>query len=342
MLEHLKKEFNFKNFSLNYNHLSDTYDEEGVLRSFYDSFVSIFHFIFHYIIKSLKIINISFTKKWPFINRFVYILYRLFIAIYYTIWFIESILRNAEFRAKNIYITDKNGTIVFILHPWPFYMTNWSLTILLLHLWSHTLITIYFFDYKNHAILKKIFDKKNSTEIEAQQQQQALANEENIVEIIIKPLKPSIFIKFLISFSWLFYNLTAITAIVVTTSYFSYVYINDLQVEPTIISMIGNLHRHGINTVVALIDIAIISYPIRLLHFIYTIIFGFCYSAVTYAYWLTNKKENIIYVTLDYNKPILVFIFFIILIFLTIFLQFSHYLVYRFKSYVKEKIYGVR
>ncbi len=91
--------------------------------------------------------------------------------------------------------------------------------------------------------------------------------------------------------------------------------------EPNFKSMIGNIHRHGINTVVVLIDIAILSYPIRLLHVSYTFAFGFIYSTVTFVYWLDNKKDNIIYETLDYNKPILVLMFFSILTVLVIFLQ---------------------
>ena len=99
------------------------------------------------------------------------------------------------------------------------------------------------------------------------------------------------------------------------------VYINDLQVEPNFKSMIGNIHRHGINTVVVLIDVAILSYPIRLLHVSYTFVFGFLYSTVTFIYWLKNKKDNIIYETLEYNKPMLVLMFFSILTALVILLQ---------------------
>lgn len=110
--------------------------------------------------------------------------------------------------------------------------------------------------------------------------------------------------------------------------------------EPTTSTLIGNWHRHGINTLVILIDVAIIAYPIRLLHVMYTLCFGFLYSLVTFFYWLCNKKENIIYETLDYNKTLLVILFFIILIFLTILLQVSHYLIYRFKFYIKRKLYG--
>ena len=246
-----------------------------------------------------------------------------------------------------MYITDKNGTVVFILHPWPYYMTNWSLTILLLHLWSLTLITFYFFNYKESEILKKIFNKIDLKDIEAvnHHQQQFIEETHNLnndvsVQVIIKAKKPSKLIRILISISWVLYNIAAITAVVVTASYFSYVYINDLQVEPTISYLIGNLHRHGFNTLVILIDIAIIAYPIRFLHFIYTLGFGFSYSIVTFSYWLLNKKDNIIYVTLDYNKPIMVILFLTILVFLTFLLQFSHYLIYRFKFYVKEKLYS--
>lgn len=93
-------------------------------------------------------------------------------------------------------------------------MTNWSLTILLLHLWSLLIIAICFFDFKQNVILKKLFEKKslsNGNEIIVQhhlhqQQQQevplnplneipARNNEDNVEIMIIKSNKnPSIIV----------------------------------------------------------------------------------------------------------------------------------------------------
>jgi hypothetical protein len=79
-------------------------------------------------------------------------------------------------------------------------MTNWSLTILLLHLWSLFLITFYFYDFKKTALFKKIFEKK-ALENNDVQQQQALnetSNQtaDNCTEIIIlKDVNPPTFVR---------------------------------------------------------------------------------------------------------------------------------------------------
>ena len=70
-------------------------------------------------------------------------------------------------------------------------MTNWSLTILLLHLWSLFLITVYFYDFQNTGLFKKIFEKKETNDEIIVQQQQALnvtnneTNNNGVVECVI-------------------------------------------------------------------------------------------------------------------------------------------------------------
>jgi hypothetical protein len=63
------------------------------------------------------------------------------------------------------------------------------------------------------------------------------------------------FILILMKISWLLYNLIVISAILVTIGYFTYVNLNGLKMEPTWITEIGNLHRHGVNSLVAVVDV---------------------------------------------------------------------------------------
>ena len=79
-------------------------------------------------------------------------------------------------------------------------MTNWSLTILLLHLWSLFLITFYFYDFKKTALFKKIFEKKTLENNDVQQQQalNETSNQtaDNCTEIIIlKDVNPPTFVR---------------------------------------------------------------------------------------------------------------------------------------------------
>ena len=88
------------------------------------------------------------------------------------------------------------------------------------------------------------------------------------------------FILVLIKISWLLNNIVAISALIVTVVYFSYAYLSDLEAEPTWAHELGNVHRHGINSIVALIDVVLLAYPIRILHFVYVNIYGWLYAFV--------------------------------------------------------------
>jgi hypothetical protein len=150
------------------------------------------------------------------------------------------------------------------------------------------------------------------------------------------------FVLFLIKLSWLFYNIIAISSIIVTVSYFTYVYIADLQMEPSWIMELGNIHRHGFNSLVAIIDIILLGYPVRILHFVYTDLYGWIYAFVTFLYWYQDPTKNIIYETLDYAKPITIVIKFTILNLLVLVMQILHFAVYQLKLYLKEKYLYVK
>jgi len=150
------------------------------------------------------------------------------------------------------------------------------------------------------------------------------------------------FILIMIKISWLLYNLIVTSAILVTIGYFTFVTIFELQVETTWLAEIGNLHRHGLNSIVALIDIVLLAYPVRLLHFIYPAIYGWVYAIVIFFYWLDNPKENIIYEQIDYSKPFKVFGYYILLTFLTLLMQSLHLAAYNLKLFLCAKLVSIK
>jgi hypothetical protein len=139
----------------------------------------------------------------------------------------------------------------------------------------------------------------------------------------------------LIKISWLLYNQIVISAIVVSIGYFTYIYITDMETEPTWLTELGNLHRHGFNSIVAIVDICLLAYPVRILHFIYTAIYGWLYAVVTFIYWSQNPEKNIIYQEIDYNKPLAIFGYYILLTMLTFIMQLFHYFAYRLKLFIR-------
>ena len=68
MLEHLKKEFQFKYLSLSYKNLKDDYDEDNLLTLFHDSFVSINKFFIKVFFSSF-----SFYLSIHLIESFIYL-----------------------------------------------------------------------------------------------------------------------------------------------------------------------------------------------------------------------------------------------------------------------------
>jgi hypothetical protein len=123
----LRAEFTLENFSLKFEELS--YFKKK---------------------KPEKVLQLFHNSIWPCCNRLAYTIYRFVIALYYTLWFLESIWSNIEARAR--YTTNKNRTSVFLIHPWPFYLTSWSLAALFLHLWIAFFITFYFYSMSNKTL----------------------------------------------------------------------------------------------------------------------------------------------------------------------------------------------
>jgi hypothetical protein len=304
-----KDEFRLENFSLNFelNSQFQKMEPEKVLEYFHSIF-------------------------WPNCNKLLYLIYRISIAVYYTIWLIESIFRNAEYRklklkiATSINVLKKDNINIFLIHPWPFYMTSWSLLVLFFHLWVTAFIALYFYSINQKSCLAKFFSfifgpfscskrvnttpndnypvdcfrssflKKNTNDNHNQMnpEENSLTvtdkyNEDvshtstrvsdlniptdnvNMKTYCDKQSKckmPSAsvisngdawrlwinvhvpkFILVLIKISWLLYNIVIISAIVVSFVYISYVYFANFPLEPTIISELGNWHRHGINSI---------------------------------------------------------------------------------------------
>ncbi len=147
------------------------------------------------------------------------------------------------------------------------------------------------------------------------------------------------FVLILIKIDWLLNNLVAISALMVTCIYFTYAYLVDLEAEPTWIHEIGNVHRHGINSLVALVDVIMLGYPIRILHFVYVIIYGWVYAFVTFLYWMSNPKEHVIYDQIDYKNPMKIMTAYLFLTFLVFLMQVTHFLAYRLKVLIRTKYF---
>lgn len=72
-------------------------------------------------------------------------------------------MRNAEYRrsklkiATSINIQQKDNLNIFLIHPWPMYMTSWSLALLFFHLWISAFICLYFYAINQKSCLTQFF-----------------------------------------------------------------------------------------------------------------------------------------------------------------------------------------
>lgn len=138
--------------------------------------------------------------------------------------------------------------------------------------------------------------------------------------------------------SWLLGSIIYVFAIVVSVIYF-------VALFPSIgvtDGFIHDLNMHAFNTVLVLIDVAIVARPIRLLHVIYPVMYGVCYLVFSAIYWSFDHTRNVLYpVVLDWNYPGTTSG---VLVGLTVIglplVQLAHFGFYRLRLSVHRRIYG--
>ena len=91
----------------------------------------------------------------------------------------------------------------------------------------------------------------------------------------------------------------------VTLIYFSAIYPYELKHDNWwFVGSILDINLHGINSVIVLLDNIMSAIPVRILHVIYSIIFGMIYVIFTLIYYSKDPENNIPYVILlDWNHP---------------------------------------
>ncbi|CAI9723492.1 Hypothetical predicted protein [Octopus vulgaris] len=138
--------------------------------------------------------------------------------------------------------------------------------------------------------------------------------------------------------SWMFYNVSFVSAIVVTLVFFGAVYPN-LSPEDKKSSLgisFEDLSIHGLNTLLVLMEVALSSFPVRLVHALYPMLYGLLYMVFNISYWSYDPKRNVIYEgMLDWNHPLKCLILVVLLVFVvTPILQITHFLFYKLRSLV--------
>lgn len=276
-----------------------------------------------------------------------FVLYRLLTA-----FFTVSCLVNYIISTSNDPDTDHNVMA---------YLTTWAYIVLVLHFHLAAIITCYW-TYKRY---RGDIDVSNYTTVIARSRLRKdgrvkpppppaavqLTASSTIGDVLDRPVletqesvESAVFIEntdqttWYMKLSWMFYNITFVSAIVVTLVFFGAVYPN-LSPEDRKAALgisFEDLSVHGLNTLLVLMEVALSAYPVRLLHALYPILYGLLYMIFNISYWSFDMKHNIIYEgMLDWNHPIRCLILVVALVFfVTPLLQIVHFLFYKLRDTV--------
>lgn len=133
--------------------------------------------------------------------------------------------------------------------------------------------------------------------------------------------------------SWLLSNIVQVFSVIVTVVYFSAIY-PTLHVSDS--ELINDTNMHAINTIFVLVDSAICARPVRILHFVYPLIYGLVY--IGFSVVVYGVSGTVIYNVLDYSQPLYPSITVPGLAILVIpLLQLAFYGLYRLRVYTSTK-----
>ncbi|CAG2218387.1 unnamed protein product [Mytilus edulis] len=175
------------------------------------------------------------------------------------------------------------------------YLTIWTFTLLTIHLWIATVITIFY-----RPTMNKSGDKMQGvtnpdflpSSVESTLSQTADLNRSNIGE-------DQRCIPWFLKLSWLLGDVVLSFEIVVSIIYFVFLF-PDKENRG---ALINDMNMHAMNTVFVLIDFCISARPVYLLHVIYPIIYGTIYAIFSVIYWTQDHVNNVLYSVLDWNSP---------------------------------------
>lgn len=142
---------------------------------------------------------------------------------------------------------------------------------------------------------------------------------------------------------WLLYNLGANTAIVITISYWSFIFF--MEHSKFLMTNMSKM-KHMLNTVYVVLDIFISATPIRIFHMLFPIMLGSIYAIFNATYFLNDGTildgRHYAYNVLNWNVPAEAIVTCILCIAQTIFSQIILYHLAALRKWIHSKIYKPR
>ena len=251
---------------------------------------------------------------------FVFMLYRVVATCYVTAWLIYS----------TTYSKVLNGFI------WPIYLTSWAYIALCLHLWVATILTV------SHAITHRHFFCEapplyrsmgtplsvTDSDIDFQEDGQA----------DVGFVMPTDRLPWYCKLTWMLFSVIANGAIMVSVVFFAALYpqIYTNGQFPTA----EDFNLHGVNSIIIFIELLLSALPVRILHMVFTMLFGVVYTGMSLLLYFFHTKKPIYPKVLDWNYPLKTGLIVAGLVFIIIpIIQMILFSVYKFRVFLFRKIY---
>ena len=136
--------------------------------------------------------------------------------------------------------------------------------------------------------------------------------------------------------SWILFTIASVNSLVVTVSYWSRVYPGG-EIDGLIVN------EYILVAVFMLVEVTMSNIPIRILHFIYSHVFGSIYVLFTVIYWAAGGMDkdgnHYIYKALDYSDHpgAAIFTVFFVLIIMQFMLHLFLFILFRFRAWLVSK-----
>lgn len=276
----------------------------------------------------------------------VYVVYRMFLAVYADFWLIYTSVEFAGFGTAESDIINgnnstenrtKNGTDVMVIYPWYAYLTNWTYLMLCVYLTWHFFVTVAYFlqnpmPFNNRpdpAFHRKLFPECQSSSFYTATEYRQVSSLEPVLGNGVSDL-PWYF-----KMVWVLFSIASVGSVLVTLVFFIFLW---PLFNTSSIGMM-NLQLHGINSLIIGVEVVLSAVPCRLYHFVYALLYGITYLIFSAIFYGAGNTEPIYPGVLDWRKPGQTTMFCLILGFIGMpILQSFFFLVYKIRMFIYRKL----
>ncbi|XP_064632435.1 protein rolling stone-like [Lineus longissimus] len=276
--------------------------------------------------------DVFFSSQWYWPPIF-FITYRFIVAGYIVGWLMYVAASFKEVQGQS-----------FNLYAWPVYLTNWSYFVLSAHLLVALVVAcIHTAEQGNHCCRREHVLEIEESDMTDRDYDDFTPNmtstEAEDEEVLIRQPQS---LPWYMKMSWILLNVSAVAAILVSIVYWGALY-PQMSKASADIGFIIDFNLHAVNSIVILLEMFICAIPIRLMHFIYPMVYGFAYVVFSLIFWAYDNSRVIYPKVLDWNHPGITAIVIVVIAFVGLPLfQLFLYGLYRLRVCIFRAIYRQR